>query len=273
MPVGPSVSRLNNAGQPSLTQPGLNLLQSIFGGSGQNANNPDYQNALGLANSGNPIFQKLGQQLLAHVPQGSGAPAGGGSLYQNMLNVFGQSALQRQLGNSFGQLLGPNAAQAAGAAGAVAQAFNPTAAASSALNAYQPIFQRNLNLAQDQGPRFSSGNDLLRTQALNDYNLFASNVLQNAQNRAVQAGLGALGGASQFGSEQAAQQQGLMQQLLNTLFTGGGVNAGPIYNVQPGIGQQLFGLAGQAAGALLGNPGMFGGGGGGGNGIDWSQVP
>jgi hypothetical protein len=134
------------------------------------------------------------------------------------------------------------------------------------LQAYQPIFQRNLQDAlatqREQGPRFSSGQDLLGMQtsqrALQDYNAFAQNVLQQGQQTKLQAMLG-----------QGQLQGQLLQQLLGALFTGGGINAAPIYNVQPGMGQQLLGLAGTIGGGLAGGPfgaalgkSLFGGGGG-----------
>ena len=105
----------------------------------------------------------------------------------------------------------------------------------------------------DTGPRFSSGNDLLRTQAMNDYNMFAQQALMGGQQQQIGAALG-------LGGLQNAAQVPMMQQLLQALFTGGGINAGPIYNVSPGFGQQMMGLLGTAGGAALGNPSLFGGG-------------
>ena len=219
---GPSVTRLSNAGSPSLTQPGLNILQTIFGGGGGQGPGGVFgvvRNAMG---TGSPV-----QQLAPDA-----------NLLGRMQNLFGQSALQQQLGNTYSQVL------------------NQGNLGQNVLSAYQPLFQQNLQEIQGSGPRFSSGNDLLRQRALSDYNAFAAQTLMQGQ----QQQLGALAGASNFAQSQSGQNLALMQQLLGTLFKGGGVGEAPIYNVQPGLGQQLLGLAGSLGGAALGG-GLFGGGG------------
>jgi hypothetical protein len=117
------------------------------------------------------------------------------------------------------------------------------------LDAYQPIFQRGLQDAigmnREQGARFSSGQGLLGMQtsqrALQDYNSFAQNVLQQGQQTKLQAMLG------------AGQQQGdILRQLLGALFQGGGINAAPIYQQTPGLGQQLLQAGTTLGGAALG---------------------
>ena len=134
------------------------------------------------------------------------------------------------------------------------------------LNAYQPLFQRNLQEIQGSGPRFSSGNDQLRQRALQDYNAFAGNTLMQGQQQQIGAALG-------LGGLQNQSQNPLMQQLLSNLFGGGGITTPAVLNQQPGFGQQLAGLAGTIGGALLGVPlggaaggsllgSLFGGGGG-----------
>jgi hypothetical protein len=136
------------------------------------------------------------------------------------------------------------------------------------IDAYQPIFQRNLGLARDQGARFSSGNELLRTQALNDFNMFAAQTQEAARNRALQAALG----AGQLGLGQGAQQGALLEQLLGALFKGGGINAEPVFQQSGGgFGSFLGGVLGTGLGALTGGLGsalggklgssLFGGGG------------
>jgi hypothetical protein len=202
---GPKATRLNSAPQPTLTQPGLDLLGSIFRQSGIGAG--------------------------ASAMQGMGP---------------GSSVLDR-IGSIFGNPIQGGFDQFGGEA---------------TLKAYQPVFQQNLGDAiaanREQGPRFSSGQDLLGMQtsqrALQDYNAFAQNVLQQGQQTKLQAMLG-----------QGQLQGNILQQLLSTLFTGGGMNAAPIYNMSPGIGQQLLGLAGTLGGAALGGGlgGLLGGAGGG----------
>ena len=117
-----------------------------------------------------------------------------------------------------------------------------------AIDAYAPIFQRNLGLAREQGPRFSSGNALLNSQAMSDYNLFAAQTAEAARNRALQASLG-LGNLSLI---QGQGQNQILQQLLQALFQGGGISSAPIYNISPGIGSQLLSAGAQVAGAAAG---------------------
>lgn len=283
---GPSTSRLPNnmtAPQPSLTNPGLELLQGIFGGGGQTGGGPSIP-----GNTGNGLMDRaLGNARSsagASSTAGTGAPlAPGSDLYSRMQSTFGQSALQRQLGNTYSQLLGPQGNPLGqGGPGFQSAMQNLTQIAGQGspqnlLNAYQPIFQRNLAQIQGSGPRFSSGNALASTQALNDYNLFAQQTLQNAQSQRIQAALGAgnlglgagaqqnqlLGEAGGFATAQAGQQQALMQQLLGALFQGGGIGTPAVLNQQPGFGQQLLGALGSIGGLALGGGlgGLFGGGG------------
>lgn len=222
--MGPSTKRLNPASQPTLTQPGLDLLGSIFGGGG-------------APQGGNTFRQFVGQGFLHRNVNPLAAPpqmAPGGDVLSRMEGVFGSP-----IKGGFDQFGGE-----------------------ATVKAYQPLFQRNLADAiaaqRESGPRFSSGQDLLGMQtsqrALQDFNAFAQNVLQQGQQTKLQAMLG------------AGQQQGqLLQQLLGALFTGGGINAAPIYQQTPGFGQQLLGLAGTIGGGIAGaggfNP-LFGGGGG-----------
>lgn len=188
----PNVRRLDPAAQPSLTPPGLNLLQSLFGGQG----------------------------------------GGGGQLGPPGANV----------GQRFGSLFGTGLPDyvSQGLQGVASQ--NP---AQALIGAYQPLFQRNLALAQDTGPRFSSGNELLRSNALSDYNMFA----QQAMAQGLQTQLSALLGA---GNLSQGFQLPLLQQALGALFQGGGISAAPIYNVSPGWGSQLLNLGGTIAGAAAG---------------------
>ncbi len=224
--MGPKTTRLDPASQPSLTGPGLNLLQSIFGpqggaGSTNFGAGPSMQQRTGLGAFGTLLRQ---QNPLGAPPQ-MGAPGAPGS------------DILSRLGNVFGSPIQGGFDQFSGQAN---------------LDAYQPIFQRGLQdaiaLNREQGPRFASGQGLLGMQttqrALQDYNSFAQNVLQQGQATKLQAMLG------------AGQQQGqLLQQLLAALFTGGGINAAPIYQQTPGLGQQLLSLGGTLGGALLGGAG------------------
>ena len=225
--MGPSTSRIPNqltAPQPSLTQPGLNVLQSIFGGQG-------------MGGQGTPMQQQgvgRGMSQVVNRPSpmggGYGAPQGGapGNFFQNLQSAFG-SPFSPGISNTLNQFAtGPNPGQGV-------------------VGAYAPIFQRNLATAMDTGPRFSSGNNMLRTQAMNDYNMFAQQALLGGQQQQIGAALG-------FGGLQQQGQQALMQQLLSTLFQGGGMTTPAAINVRPGLGQQLLGAAGTAGGFALGGP-------------------
>ena len=209
---GPKVTRLNPAGQPQMSPYANNLLQSVFAGFGPGATGAQ-RSGTGFGG----LLQRFGQNPLG-TPQGSpGMSTNAGGLLGQLSQVEGLPSWQ----NFGGQQV---------------------------LDAAQPIFQRNLQNAlsfqREQGPRFSSGQDLLGMQtsqrALQDFNLFAQDVLQRGQQTQLQA---------------LAAQQNALAPLLATLFKSGGFDSGPIYNVSPGFGQQMLGLAGTAAGAFLGGPG------------------
>ena len=232
------------APQPSLTGPSLGLLQGIFGGQGGGSIGGNVQQQFG-----NPLQQQLGNTF-SQLLSGAGNPLGG-------QGGGGASALLGQAGGALSnQFLGQNPGL-------------------NVLQAYQPLFQRNLQQIQGSGPRFSSGNDQLRARSLQDYNAFAGQTLMQGQQQQMQAALGAgqlgqgiLGGASQFGN----QQMPLLQQLLGSLFGGGDIGTPAVLTQTPGLGQQLAGLAGTLGGFALGGPlgaglgsqlgGLFGGGGG-----------
>jgi len=140
------------------------------------------------------------------------------------------------------------------------------------IDALQPTFDKNLAKANDQGGRFSSGNAILKSNALNDFNLLGANVAQQGQQTQLQAAqilsmLGEKAGQNPFsrlmgaygvGQNQAQQNDLYTQrhlQLLNGLF---GMGAGAAFNVptvqtkpyDPGFfGTLLNGLSGAASGA------------------------
>lgn len=132
----------------------------------------------------------------------------------------------------------------------------------SVLAAAKPVFADNLKTAlatqRQSGPRFSSGQDLLAGQtsqkALNDFNLFSQQVLQQGQQTQLQAALG---------------QLPIMGEVLKALFQGGGINSAPGFIQSPSALQQFTELLAAGAGIALGlkKPGLpstnkMGGGGG-----------
>ena len=54
------------------------------------------------------------------------------------------------------------------------------------MDALQPHFQQNLASANQSGARFSSGNEVLRSQAVNDYNLLSQQALQQGVGQQLQ---------------------------------------------------------------------------------------
>lgn len=159
------------------------------------------------------------------------------------------------------------------------------------VNALDPSYQRNLASANQAGGRFGSANAVLRSRALDDYNLAAQNALQRGvdqQTTAAQAlgqlGLGgdslrlqgllggqqgqlsALGLALQGaqGRDQSALQalgqlggfrlQGQGQQASNLQAAGNlGLGQGQLGNQAAGVLGQLFGQQGQAERGLVNN--------------------
>lgn len=114
------------------------------------------------------------------------------------------------------------------------------------LNASNPIFARNLQLGADtlrqSGPRFNSNTERLvqmqGNQALQDYNLFAQNVMESGRARQLQAAQ-TYGGLAQ-GADNS----------LNQLLSGAGGFANTMQGQQLGATtsniHDLLGLLGQA---------------------------
>jgi len=178
----------------------------------------------------------------------------GGDILSRLQSLTGMgmpqqpSALQQQTGNTFSQLLsGPTAQERAFniALPGIQQQLSGMPG-QDILGSAQPIFQRNLSEAlqtqrQFGGPRFASESgrqaSQLQQRSLQDYNLFAQNVMEAGRQRQLQAAgvLGGLGqgadasrlgiaqGAGQFalGGQQhqqpsAAQQQAALYKALET---------------------------------------------------------
>ena len=228
-----------------------------FGG----ADNPmlgqlgQFQNALsGQLQGQSPLPQNAQQTLnqglstdllgggLRESLQGLLAGQGGGASFQGMFQGGPQqadlSAIQRELG------------------------FNPN---QQLLDALQPRFEQNLALANQAGGRFGSANAIQRSQAVNDYNLMASQALQQDLQR--RAGLASsLANASVGNASQANQARlgfgGLNQQgqlgAANALLQGAQGSAGLQQNAANTLGQ--FGQAGmqnqQQVAQLLGQLGL-----------------
>ena len=112
------------------------------------------------------------------------------------------------------------------------------------IRAAEPAFQRNLAEAQATqrefgGPRFAaeSGrqNRLLTERALQDFNLFQAQVLQQGQ---------------QTQLAQMAQQYGFMAPLIQAALSAGGAYSGPAITQDPGSRADILGAVGSFAGAI-----------------------
>lgn len=167
------------------------------------------------------------------------------------------------------------------------------------IDALQPSFDRNLASANQQGARFGSGNAILRSRAVDDFNLLGANAAQQGQQTQLQAAqmLAMLSGqagnnpferlmkGAESGRADAAQMDLETQRRIQLLSQAlGGSLSQPWMQTRaasPGLGGVLAGIAGTALGSFLGPMGaaaggklgasLFGGGGGGGG--DVQGVP
>ncbi len=197
--------------------------------------------------------------------------------------LAGLSGLQRGATgiSQFGNQMSPEMRALTVAMPALQNILSGTGAASG-LDALRPVFQQNLNTAQNKlfasapGGRFSSGmfqaQGQLGTEALNNFNLTAANMLQegirnqigaagalgslgssagDAQLRALSLLLGPSLGAA-FGGTTAMQPSGLQQGmqaggslaqlwLLSQMLNGGGRGMG-----MPGVATNAMGAGGAA---------------------------
>jgi hypothetical protein len=120
------------------------------------------------------------------------------------------------------------------------------------LSAMEPLFQRNLEQTLRMNREFGGPSRFntavgdagveLSQRALQDYNLFQQQALEQARGRQLQAvmGIGGLAGQS------SAQQQALLQQIL-----GGAMSAGGAFRFRSALGGAATGAG---AGALAGGP-------------------
>jgi hypothetical protein len=225
-----------------------NALQGILGGSGFNEANQAYrdvgdanyfgkaQNAFGGAQD---FFKNLGGQNLFGGAEQAARGLQQGNFFDGAEGVFNrlenfnpftsaQGALEGQLGANPGQGM---------------------------LDALRPQFERNLAAANQQGGRFGSANAILRSRAVDDYNLLGAQALQRGvdqqQNAANILGMignsliGARGAAGQgllgVGQGRVGQQTNAMQGLLGAgqgrLSQGLGVGQGML-----GAGQGMLGV-------------------------------
>lgn len=145
------------------------------------------------------------------------------------------------------------------------------------IDALQPSFERNLTLANQQGSRFGSGNAILRSRALEDFNLLGAQAAQQGQQTQLQAAdmlrlLSGAAGQAPFdrmtqaagvGAQEAGQQDLETQRRIQLIAMLLGGAQGAAFNIpfvqqtpyQPGFLEQLLPLLAQFGGAVVGSKG------------------
>lgn len=239
--------------------PGLMSLFNQTGGAGNQAFGQAQQALQGQLGGQNPLAGNL-QQMLGQQAMGANP------LPQNAQNALGQGLNTDLMGGGVRDML-TALAQSGGAGGGLQALLNSGGGGADTsaiqrelayspnqqlLSALEPQFQRNLDMANQAGGRFGSANAIMRSRAVDDYNLMASQALQ--QDLARRAGL-ASSLASASGSSAANQnatrlgagqtiQQGQLGGL-NALLSGGQASGQ--------LQQGAAGLLGQFGQAGIGN--------------------
>lgn len=196
----------------------------------------------------------------AGVAQGAGLVQGG-DILTRLGSFFGPlgtepNALQRQATGGISQFLNQPAPEqrALDVSMPALQGILDGAPGQGIMDALQPQFQRNLSAANQQGGRFGSGNAILRSRAVDDFNLLGAQAAMQGQQTQLQAA-----------------------QMLNQLSQSAGMNPFNRLAGAFGIGQQNFmnadletqrrlqllgGLLGTAQGLAFNQPVIQSGGGG-----------
>ncbi len=125
------------------------------------------------------------------------------------------------------------------------------------IDALQPSFDRNLATANQQGARFGSGNAILRSRAVDDFNLLGAKAAEQGQQTQLQAAdmLRLLSGEAGQTADLENQRR---LQLMGLLLGGGqGVAFGP-GTPQGGPGNQILTLLASLFGSKMGGSGTSG---------------
>lgn len=185
---------------------------------------------------------------------------GGGPVQSDASPLGGVGGQRSPIEQFFGPLGSPQSGLQRFASTGIQQFLNASPPGQETAQALQPHFQRNLDLANQQGGRFGSANAIMRTKALEDFNLLTAQAAQQDMNRRLQ-GLQVAGMLGQQEAQQAdietqrrlailLQQLGAMQQAT----LGAPVQTSPSGFQQ---GSQLGGSIGSILAYLLG-PGSLG---------------
>lgn len=186
--------------------------------------------------SGGGMFSNMMRGAMGRAGGPAGASRGqlGGDPTQRLESFFGSltSPLQRQAMQGMSQYLNQPAPET--------RAFDMSMPAlqqilggkpgQGIIDALQPSFDRNLASANQVGGRFGSGNAIMRSRAVDDFNLLGAQAAQQGQSQQMQAAqiLGMLGqsagegpfnrmqGAFAAGDLEPQRRIALLQQLLGT---------------------------------------------------------
>lgn len=277
-------------------QNAINYLNAMLGMNPFGGGYPAGSGGGGGSMPGTPMQRGQGEAPGGYQAPGGfnlGGGTGGGfqlpnsqQLLGNIQNVFGNigvgaTPLQQQASGGMQQFLGSNGGlnQALQAYGSIL-GQQPGAQMNAAL---MPFEQSALMATNGQGPRFSSGNDIAKTQVGKDYALMAAQNAQQGQAQQLQAAQqmlqsvpGAYSSGYGMGQQQAAQadiqtqrQQAILQSLLQTLMSAGfqmpisnqpntATNLGQWGTNMAGLLNQYYGnqQPAQAGPAEAGSPGM-----------------
>jgi hypothetical protein len=225
-----------------------NWLSHAAGGQGYNEANQAFRN-VGNQNYFGGAQNAFGQAGNAFGDVGNANYFGGAQKGFNQLgrdNYFGGAQ------GAFNRLEGYNPFQPAQGALEGMFAQNP---GQGMLAALQPVFERNLAAANQQGGRFGSANAIMRSRAVDDFNLLGAQALQRGTDQQIAAagqygqmgnsligartaaGQGLLGVGQGQMSQQNAAAQGMLGIGQGRLAQGLGAAQG-----QLGVGQGMLGV-------------------------------
>ena len=218
---------------------------------------------------------------------GPAAPAGGPSFDPSSLNanntfarfqnIFGQmgtptSPLQRQTLDAIGKYLNQPAPeqQALNTALPSLQNILGGKPGQGIMDALTPMFQRNLAMANQQGGRFGTANAVLKSRALEDYNLLGAQAAQVLNMLSQSAGqnpfnrqLAGYGVGQQQAQQDASAQQQFIDLYTKLLGQSQGASIGGPVIAQPSSAEN-WAQTGNALMQIAPFMQMFSGGGGGG---------
>jgi len=190
-PLGITPSNLQNAGTNALT--GM-LNQPSPEQRAAEITMPQLQQNL----TGNPQTQAATNALMG-LQTGAGADVEGrlGQIGQRPITGFGNldQILQQMAGGFGGNMAQAQSVGPSGLGIPELQRLASQNAGIGVMEALDPTFQRNLAAANQTGGRFGSGNAILRSRAVDDFNLQSANALQRGvdQQTAAASALGQLG--------------------------------------------------------------------------------